>query len=473
MTPKNHMGGGEGAKLAARLVGCLPAATFEMETFCRLAGVDVSKKVPTAAVECVSRPRLLINPDFAEKHCKRDEHLFLLVMHELWHVILAHTRLYPRMTTAHNIAFDAIINAGLSRQFSEPQYMGFFDALNPPDKFPHLLLRPPVGWPDDPQYPEDIGPEGTLDVLKRLYPPKGARWQPPLYEEILALLRKYLLENGGVWVFVDGDPVLLGDHSEDGDKNAVRDALFGSILQRVVSSWPPPPFPTRSRGDGGHLSTWMNTAEAATEGARRVFANTLRQALIIRPGPEKRRAKQETPGVSGMSVMPNARDRTAPARRQLGGPGMLWNQQGMIKARIPETPAKTHVYLDVSGSMSGILPHLLGLLLPYVAKGKADVFQFSTRVEPLPLSRLRKGNLTTTFGTDINCVLHHALEFKPPIKRILILTDGYVGRTRHEYSAALLDRGLKLYVVLPAESAHTADLQDLAAGMTILPPIRF
>ena len=116
----------EGAELTRRLVNCLPAATFEMETFCRLAGIEVSDKIPTAAVECTLRPRLLINPAFINKYCQEDEHLFLLVMHELWHIILAHTRMYPRATLAHNIAFDAIINAGLSRQFPGPEYRGFF-----------------------------------------------------------------------------------------------------------------------------------------------------------------------------------------------------------------------------------------------------------------------------------------------------------------------------------------------------------
>src|SRR5512145_2705921 len=126
----------DGTKLASRLIGSLPAASVEMETLCRLAGIKISSKIPTAAVECVHRPRLLINPEFAARYCQRDEHLFLLVMHELWHIILAHTRLYPRVTPLHNIAFDAIINAGLARQFPGPEFRGFFDALNPADVFP-------------------------------------------------------------------------------------------------------------------------------------------------------------------------------------------------------------------------------------------------------------------------------------------------------------------------------------------------
>ena len=80
-------------------------------------------------------------------------------MHELWHVILAHTRLYPRPTGAHNIAFDAVINAGLAREFPGPEYRGFFEAVNPAETFPGLLLRPPEGWPQRPLYP-DAGPLG-------------------------------------------------------------------------------------------------------------------------------------------------------------------------------------------------------------------------------------------------------------------------------------------------------------------------
>ena len=96
----------------------------------------MSREIPTAAVTCEGRPRLLVNPDFVAERCARDEHLFLLVMHELWHVILAHTRLYPRATRAENIAFDAVINAGLWRQFPGVEYRGFFEALNPADSFP-------------------------------------------------------------------------------------------------------------------------------------------------------------------------------------------------------------------------------------------------------------------------------------------------------------------------------------------------
>jgi hypothetical protein len=57
-----------------------------------------SDEVPTAAVECQLQPRLLINPGFVEKHAETPEKLLVLVMHELHHVLLGHTTLFPAVT---------------------------------------------------------------------------------------------------------------------------------------------------------------------------------------------------------------------------------------------------------------------------------------------------------------------------------------------------------------------------------------
>ncbi|MEW6282093.1 MAG: hypothetical protein AB1758_26040, partial [Candidatus Eremiobacterota bacterium] len=230
-------------RLADRLVNCLNAASYEMEALCRLAGVWASRDVPTAAVECTVHPRLLLNPDFVEARCQSDEHLFLLTMHELWHVLLAHTRLYSRITPAENIAFDAIINAGLCREFPGPEYRGFFEGLNPADSFPGLLLRPPVGWPEKPCYPQRW--EG---IMRRLYPPPGQNPPLPMYGEIL------LLEACGTW----GEYFLLGDHSGNGaEENAVHDPLFGELIRRIVAAWPPPPIPRSGRDSGRQLDPFV------------------------------------------------------------------------------------------------------------------------------------------------------------------------------------------------------------------------
>lgn len=462
----------EGDAIIGRLLACLPAATLEMETFCRLAGIKTTRDIPTAAVEVAYRPRLLLNPDFIKQHCQRDEHLFLLVMHELWHIILAHTRLYPRPTMAHNIAFDAIINAALTHQFPQPEFRGFFESINQADEFPGCLLRPPEGYPNNPQYPPDE-PPGTLGIMQRLYPPPGSSQHisKPLYREILDLLQNYIrdmIAQGKMIV----EPVLIGDHDGDQEGQTLLDPIMREGMRRIMDSLPRSLIQTGKRGSGSVMSDRYSAVSAATEDARRVFSRVLQRCLGPRYGAQQRRSRVSIPGMSGISVIPNAHDRMAAARQMLGVQGMLWGQPGSVKARVPETPSRSHVYLDVSGSMNNWLPALIGLLIPYVVRGRAAVYQFSTGVEKLSLDELRRGKLRTTQGTDINAVLHHLLSTQPPVRNALILTDGFTGKPSGEHVRLMRERHIRLYAVMPHESAHPADLRDSARSIIILPPLR-
>jgi hypothetical protein len=451
---------GEEAALMRRLVSCMPASKFEMQTLCRLAGIKATRSLPSAAVECIRRPRLLINPDFVKKYCKRDEHLFILVMHEIWHVMLAHTRMYPRMTNAQNIAFDAVINAGLMREFNRPEHRGFFEAINPADKFPHCLLRPPEGWPTDAVYPEDIGPPGTKEILMRLYPPRFARrHSTPLYEEILSLLLK-----SGMSVIADG-PFLLGNH----DAPPTHDPIIKDIVRQAAEKWPR--INITGQGQGGRMGYRKHGLTPTGENIRRVFSRTLRLCLGRKPGREVRKSKTPLPTMMGTGVLPNARDRLAPARRMLGAQSTLWAQPGEIKARIPERPSKAYVYLDVSGSMNYILPYLLGLLLPYVYKGRAEVFQFSTEIAAMSLADLRNGKINTTGGTNINCVLEHVLKVVPKVERVLLLTDGMTGAPTTQLAQSLSEHNLRMNVVLPNNGNLHYAVQQLATSVVTLPPL--
>jgi hypothetical protein len=450
----------ESATIMRRLIGCMPASRFEMETLCRLAGVEATRAVPTAAVECKRRPRLLINPEFVEKYCQRDEHLFLLVMHELWHVLLAHTRMYPRMTTLQNIAFDAIINSGLMREFDGAEYRGFFDAVNPLDKFPGCLLRPPEGWPYDPQYPDDVGPPGTKDLLMRLYPPGNLSfYDPPMYEEVLGLL----LKSGMQW-FTE-QPFLLGNH----DIEQMHDPIMKEIMRQVSARWPN--VPLLGRGNGGMSGRHNAAVSSVGENVRRTFSQVLRICVSPRPGRERRKTKLPVSSTGGTGVLPNPRDRLAPARSRLGMPGTLWAQPTSVKARVPDRPTKAYVYLDVSGSMYQVISYLLGLMVPYVANKQADIFQFSTQVSEMSFADLRSGHLTTTGGTNINCVMDHLFKLHPKADRVLLLTDGEVGAPLAEYAQRVIDEKIKLYVVMPDDGNLHPAVEELAVSVVRLPAL--
>ena len=445
-----------------RLVGCMPASRFEMQTLCHLAGIKITRKLPSAAVECSRRPNLLINPDFVAKYCRRDEHLFLLVMHELWHVMLAHTRMYPRMTQAQNIAFDAIINAGLMRHFSGPEYRGFFEEINAVNKFPHCLLRPPEGWPANPQYFEDVGPPGTTDIIKRLYPPRGfRRYSVPLYEEVLNLLLRSGMR------LVDNMPFLLGNH----DGTPVHDPIMKDLIRQATQQWPKISITGQGQGQFGLLGSRHYASAPIGENVRRVFSQVLRISLGRKRGRHVRKARIPVSAITGNGVIPNPYDRLAPARRRLGAATTLWAQKGNVPARIPERPSKAYVYLDVSGSMNYILSYLLGLLLPYVAKSEAEVFQFSTQVQSLVFNDLKQGRLNTTGGTDINCMLEHILQAKPKVERVLLLTDGVTGAPLPHLAQNIQDLGIRINVVLPHNGRLHNAVELLATSVVTLPPI--
>ena len=246
-----------------------------------------------------------------------------------------------------------------------------------------------------------------------------------------------------------------------------------SAMSSGASSPPglPPPVPLGGRDAGGQLRDWNQALSPAPDDVRRAFGNILRRTLSPLPDTPLRRKRTTVSVAAGMGVLPNASDRLAPARRALGAPGTLWQQRATVPVRLPEVPPSAHVYLDVSGSMFELIPFLTSLLLPYVADGRARVFQFSTRLEPLSLEDLRRGELKTTGGTDIRPVFDHLLA-DGRVRRALILTDGYTGQPTAEQAAQIDERRVRLHVVLPQESAWRRDLEPVAASLTVLPPLR-
>lgn len=448
----------EEAQLKQRLVGALPASRFEMETFSRLADIVVTRQVPSAAVECRMKPRLLINPDFVSQHCHTDEHLFMLVMHELMHVQMAHTRMYPRMNRLQNIALDAIINATLLREFADERYQSFFKALYPADSFPGCLLRPPDGWPYNPAYPDSAGPAGTGSLIQSLYPPGNLPFYAmPLYEDVLTLLLQ-----GGL-SFDEEGVFLLGGH--DGAATT-HDPLMRDFMKQITEKWAILPGFSTGSSRFGHRR--FPVSDATTE-MRAVFARTLRRTLNHSPGRQRHKERLPLEVIGGTGVLPNPHDRLMAARRQLGLTQTLYAQPLQVKARQPEKPVRSFIYLDVSGSMNHYLPYLLGLIVPYVATNRAEVFQFSTVIKPLTLADLRQGRTTTSGGTSINPVFRHLIGSAPLPRRVLLLTDGEVGTPRAELVEQFTQLGIQLYVVLPHEGQLNPQIAALATSTVRLP----
>jgi hypothetical protein len=426
----------ERSALVDRILDCMPAASYGMHTLLRLVDIVETESIPTAAVECRRSPRMLINPRFVERHAETPEKLLMLVMHELHHIILGHTRQFDRPTPAHNLVFDAVINALLCRMFPGSEYTALFTGLYSLERFPECLLRPAEGFPNACR---------TLGPIQGLSPEHMARVQEShralysdtgmSYAELFALLPSLIVEsvgeNGGAKV------PLLGSHDEEEvDLDGLPDDLR-KLLGEIVDGWPITDRVLPGRSVSGflqhrHIHLHPPAKREALRGLFRRLSHGTRG---------HRRCIQAAP-VETMSALP-ALSRRSAVLRVLGVPTLLHPGVVLDRRRVPRE-GLVHVYLDVSGSMGGLLEALYGAVVDCRLLVHPTVHLFSDCVHDLTLTALRRGECATTGGTSIECVARHMKAHH--VGRAVLLTDGYVGPIVGEIHHIL--RSAKLGVAL-------------------------
>ena len=437
--------------IAERILDSFPSGSYALSALLRLLDIVESKSVPTAAVECLIQPRLLINPDFVAKHAETPEKLLLLVMHELHHVLLGHTTLFPTVTPTQNFVFDTVINGVISRMFPDPEYTSFLSDFYDAKKFPECLLRPPPGWPKRKRVAAGIlslqEPLRSLarDVHAALYSDTGAT-----YQEVFKLLPK-LLGND-----VIGGIPLLGGHSEGGANTGeleARSPILFDIVRGVVEQWPQPPDPIRGRS----LASVLNSESIQPRklpSARATLRSLIRKVANIGPAG---RVRQLSIDPLAVPVPIPTLDRRTSVLRSLGFEPLLHTGNVPWRRRVP-AGERVHVYLDVSGSMDGVKNALYGAILDCEGYVQPTVHLFSTKVADIDLAGLRAGICKTTGGTDIACVAEHMEANR--IRRTLIVTDGWVGKPRGQHQKTL--SAAKLAVALLGASTNADDLSAVA-----------
>src|SRR5262249_5162133 len=161
--------------------------------------------------------------------------LLMLVMHELHHVLLGHTTLFPTVTPVQNFVFDAVINGVISRMFPTRPYTSFLTDYYAAADFPACLLRPPPCWPERPRTPQGILALGkqfapqVRDVHAALYSETGAS-----YHEVFEILPR-LLPAGAI-----EDVPLIGAHGQDdpvAGELEVRSPLLFDVVRSIVEHW--------------------------------------------------------------------------------------------------------------------------------------------------------------------------------------------------------------------------------------------
>jgi hypothetical protein len=436
-----------------RILDCFPSGSYALTALLRLVDIVESDKVPTAAVECHIQPRLLVNPEFVDRHANTPERLLMLVMHELHHVLLGHTTLFKTVTSIDNFVFDCVINALVSRMFPEPEHVSFFTEFYSDEKFPDCLLRPPSEWDGNvvgklPPAIKGLPKEhraAASEVYRGLYSSTGVT-----YDEIFEILPRLVVDGG-----VSGIP-LLGGHDEDGATRGNiehRSPVLFDVVRSIVEEWPQPPDPIsgRSLADILHQDT---LSMRRVPGNRAVLRSLLRK--IAGNGANGRIRRIGDLRISVPTPIPLI-DRRSTVLRALGADPVFYAGSTEVRRRTPSGD-RVHVYVDVSGSMNGIKDAIYGAVNDCREWVHPSVHLFSNGISDVTRDDIRKGVVKTTGGTDVACIAKH-MEINK-VRRACIVTDGWVGEPRGGHFTTLAKS--RLGVAYAGEPVNTNDLSGVA-----------
>jgi len=226
---------------------------------------------------------------------------------------------------------------------------------------------------------------------------------------------------------IDAVP-LLGEHgdAQQGTTLEQHSPLLFDVVRSVVEQWPQPPDPIRGR-------SLADVLEHRAVAPRRRLTNRQRLRRLIRKvaglhGHGGRRERRLST-ISASTPLPTLARRSL-VMHALGHTPLLHPGPVPRYQRAP-TGERVHVYIDVSGSMKGILSALYGAILDCRDQVEPVVHQFSTEVADVTLAELRAGRCVSTGGTDIACVAGHMARHR--VRRAVLVTDGWVGRPTGEH----------------------------------------
>jgi len=430
-----------------RVANVFPSNDLALDHLLGMFKMAYSDKVETAAAKTGLPPVLLLNKKFVKKFCKTDEHLLMLVMHEMYHILLGHTRLFVRVTQAQNFAFDAIINSMICKSMSDYDYTSFFSQLYADDGLT-ALLRPPKSWnPENDSQAAWKLKGDLLEAHKALYTSDG----DITYKDIFDLVSNEIDENIEI--------ILIGDHSEDGDENPSSQII--DAIAKIVAKWPAMDK-TQGRDMGMNAAMQEILLEAPNKKIANIIQKAIRYAALTNEGTVNRKALIES---DTMFPYPTLPDRKATVMKSIGQSTLFY--KGRIERMINKPVGRAHLYLDVSGSMDMILEKIFSGLLPIRQLIHPIVHNFSTEIYDYPLNKIFKGQYKSTFGTDINCVLEHIIKNK--VKKPVIITDGYVGEPS-QLLISKLPRKIKFVKVI-TEDGFEHEMQSLSGPVFLLPSI--
>lgn len=418
-----------------------PMLISSVLSICR---IEFTDKVPTLAVTFGKSPILMINDQFIEDVCLTDEHVKALLFHEFLHILLGHCMEEPKNEgelVINNIAFDAIINAIIHRQFGK-SYSSMMSRCYANSSYPLCLLRKPED--------SDLKKSKYSEIWRSLYDDKVVSGD--LQEFLRETISKYC-RVGILGRTSPGDKSAKKD-SKRGDNHQARplDRTVGRILGKLLgnhSGSKKIPEEMKKKVEK-ILNSGVSGLDKITGVKSRGAYDSLDNLLVSESDNRKREWETKIYNILQKFIVfdkssslseKKLSDSIIPVlsyKDRRSFLEILWNPFIPFSTWQLTKPAKresANVYLDVSGSMKDELSSLVKVLFylsPYIKK---PLWGFSNHVSK---AVIKCGKLYTksTLGTDLVCVMKHIIKTKPPTA--IIVTDGIVGQV----PKYLLDKAL-------------------------------
>ena len=401
---------------------------FAVRAVLKVLQVEFTETVPTLAVTCETRPRLLVNLAFLKKHCRTDQHVKAVICHEFLHVLLRHTERIAGFSPAEHVAFDAVINAIIHRELGD-DYSEFMSRYYAKEKGVRRLLRPPTRTERTPDF-------GSRSPLMRAW---VSLYNGLLIADDIADLARDILD---VKTVPSTGTVLIGGHDHTEFVGELPEVLQEALDQALKSMngcgiWRSP----KERGVGANA--YRAAIPGVSEGVqrwRRETLEVLRRHLV----PDPKAVRHDTRPLHFTVPVLSPGDRRATLRALWSPllPEALWSTEQRLRG------GTAQVYLDVSGSMNAEMPLIIGLLARLGSFIRKPLWAFSDVVAK---AEIVNGRLLadTTGGTSMACVLEHIAETRPAAA--VVVTDGYIETLSPGLLAGV--RGTRLHVIVTRDGS--------------------
>ena len=401
---------------------------FAARAVLKVLQVEFTETVPTLAVTCETRPRLLVNLAFLKKHCRTDQHVKAVICHEFLHVLLRHTERFAGFSPAEHVAFDAVINAIIHRELGD-DYSEFMSRYYAKEKGVCRLLRPPT-------FTEQRSRYRTRSPLVSAW---HSLYDGRLIADDIADLAKDFQDAKTV---PSKGTVLIGGHDHTEFVGELPEVLQEALDQALKSMngcgiWRSP----KERGVGANA--YRAAIPGVSEGVqrwRRETLEVLRRHLV----PDPKAVRRDTRPLHFTVPVLSPGDRRATLRALWSPllPEALWSTEQRLRS------GTAQVYLDVSGSMNAEMPLIIGLLARLGRFIHKPLWAFSNVVAK---AEIVNGRLLadTTGGTSMACVLEHIAETRPAAA--VVVTDGYIETLSRGLIAGV--RGTRLHVIVTRDGS--------------------